>query len=140
MLLKAYFPSPGGGVCGCSDDGGGCSCGAVLGMLVAGGVPSVARLCASRWIPLLSLPPPPMDGESKLSIRLLKKKAMASTVVALDKNVAAPRPPKTALVIPEPPKAPARPSPLADCIRTTMIKAMQMITCKMVNNAIKDTS
>ncbi len=108
-------------------------------MLVAG-VPSVARFSASLWIPLLSLLLTPVDGERKLSNMQLKKKAIAKIVVALDRNVAAPLPPKTAPVIPEPPKAPANPSPLADCIRTTMIKAMQMITCSMVNKTINWTS
>jgi hypothetical protein len=62
---------------------------------------------------------------------------MANTVVALDKKVAAPLPPNTAPVIPEPPKAPAKPSPLADCIKTTIIKAMQINTCSIVKNTIK---
>jgi len=79
-------------------------------------------------------------GERKLSNIQLKKNAIASTVVALERKVAAPLPPNTAPVIPEPPKAPARPSPLADCIKTTMIKAIQIITCSMVRNTIKATS
>jgi hypothetical protein len=91
-------------------------------------------------MPLDSLPPPPVPGERKLRIKQLKKNAIASTVVALDRKVATPLPPNTAPVIPEPPKAPANPSPLADCIRTTMIRAMQIITCNMVKNTIKDTS
>lgn len=107
---------------------------------MAGVVPSPARLCASSWTALLPLPVAPVIGERKLSTILLKKKAIANTVVALDKNVAAPLPPKTAPVIPEPPNAPAKPSPLADCIRTAMIREMQIITCSMVNNVINDTS
>jgi hypothetical protein len=89
---------------------------------------------------LPSLPPPPVLGLRKLRMRQLTKKAIANTVVALDRKVAAPRPPKTAPVTPEPPKAPANPSPLADCINTDIIKAMQIITCRMVSTAIKDTS
>jgi hypothetical protein len=79
-------------------------------------------------MPLESPVTPPVLGERKLKIIQLTKKAIASPVVALDRKVAAPRPPKTAPVTPEPPKAPARPSPLADCIKTEMIRAMQIIT------------
>jgi hypothetical protein len=86
------------------------------------------------------LPAPPVAGDKKLNTIQLKKNAIANTVVALDRNVAAPRPPKTAPVMPEPPKAPAKPSPFADCIRTTMIKQMQMITCSMVRSVIKNSS
>jgi hypothetical protein len=82
----------------------------------------------------------PTAGERKLSTIQLKKKAIANTVVALDRKVAAPLPPKTAPVMPEPPNAPAKPSPLADCIRTAMIKAIQIKTCKKVKNTIKCTS
>ncbi len=81
-----------------------------------------------------------MTGDKKLKIIQLKKNAIANPVVALAKKVAAPLPPKTAPVIPEPPKAPAKPSPFADCIKTTMIKQMQMITCNKVKNVIKISS
>jgi hypothetical protein len=109
-------------------------------MLVAGAVPSVACFRASSGITLDPLPARPVPGDRKLRIIQLKKNAMASPVVALDKKVAAPLPPKTAPVIPEPPKAPARPSPFADCIKTAMIRQMQMITCSMVKSVIKNSS
>jgi hypothetical protein len=109
-------------------------------MLVAGAVPWVACFLASSGITLDFLPPRPVTGERKLKNIQLKKNAIAKTVVALDKKVAAPLPPKTAPVIPEPPNAPAKPSPFADCIKTTMIKQMQMITCKMVKSVIKISS
>jgi hypothetical protein len=109
-------------------------------MLVAGAVPWVACLRASSGMALEPLPARPVPGDRKLKTIQLKKNAIASPVVALDKNVAAPLPPKTAPVIPEPPKAPAKPSPFADCIKTTMIKQMQMITCSMVRSVIKNSS
>jgi hypothetical protein len=86
------------------------------------------------------LPPRPVTGDKKLRNIQLIKNAIAKTVVALDKKVAAPLPPKTAPVIPEPPNAPAKPSPFADCNKTTMIKQMQMITCNMVKSVIKNSS
>jgi hypothetical protein len=89
---------------------------------------------------LAFLPPRPVAGDKKLKTIQLKKNAIAKTVVALAKKVAAPLPPKTAPVIPEPPNAPAKPSPFADCIKTTMIKHMQMITCNMVKSVIKNSS
>jgi hypothetical protein len=56
-------------------------------------------------------------------------KATARTVVALDKKVAAPLPPNTAPErAPPPPKALAKPSPLADCISTVIINETLMIT------------
>jgi hypothetical protein len=109
-------------------------------MLVAGAVPWVACFRASLGITLGFLPPRPVDGDKKLKSIQLKKNAIAKIVVALDKNVAAPLPPKTAPVIPEPPNAPAKPSPFADCIKTTIIKLMQMITCNMVKSVIKNSS
>jgi hypothetical protein len=110
-------------------------------MFVAGAVPSVARLSASLWIALDSPSLRLLPGERKLSTKQLMKKAMANTVVALDRKVAAPLPPKTAPVIPPPPpNAPAKPSPLADCIKTTTISAMHIITCNMVRTTINDTS
>jgi hypothetical protein len=107
------------------------------GILVAGAVPWVACFRASSGIALDFLPARPVTGDKKLKSIQLKKKAIAKIVVALDKKVAAPLPPKTAPVIPEPPNAPAKPSPFADCIKTTMIKQMQMITCSMVKSVIK---
>jgi hypothetical protein len=109
-------------------------------MLVAGAVPWVACLRASLGILLAFLPPRPVAGDKKLKTIQLKKNAIAKTVVALAKKVAAPLPPKTAPVIPEPPNAPAKPSPFADCIKTTMIKQMQIITCNMVKSVIKNSS
>ena len=53
---------------------------------------------------------------------------MASMVVAFERNVAAPRPPNTAPVNAPPPKAPARPSPLEDCIKTAIISANETMT------------
>jgi hypothetical protein len=67
----------------------------------------------------------------------LMKKAMAKTVVALERNVAAPLPPKTAPVIPEPPKAPASPSPLLDCKRTVIIRPAQIRICNRIKNEYK---
>jgi hypothetical protein len=109
-------------------------------MLVAGAVPCVAAFRASSGITLDFLPPRPVTGAKKLKTIQLKKNAIAKPVVALDRKVAAPLPPKTAPVIPEPPKAPAKPSPFADCIKTAMIKQMQMITCNMVKSVIKNSS
>lgn len=106
-------------------------------MLVAGAVPWVACFRASLGIALDFLPARPVTGDKKLKSIQLKKNAIAKIVVALDKKVAAPLPPKTAPVIPEPPNAPAKPSPFDDCNKTTMIKQMQMITCSMVKSVIK---
>ena len=109
-------------------------------MLVAGAVPCVACFRASSGMTLDPLPARPVTGARKLNVIQLKKNAIANTVVALDKKVAAPLPPKTAPVIPEPPKAPASPSPFADCIKTAMIRQKQMITCSMVKSVIKNSS
>ena len=107
-------------------------------MLVAGAVPCVAAFRASSGITLAFLPPRPVTGAKKLRTIQLKKNAIAKNVVALAKKVAAPLPPKTAPVIPEPPKAPAKPSPFADCSKITTIKPMQMITCNVVKSVIKN--
>ncbi len=109
-------------------------------MLVAGVVPWVACFRASSGMELDPFPARPVTGARKLNVIQLKKNAIARIVVALDKNVAAPLPPKTAPVIPEPPKAPAKPSPFADCSKTAIIRPMQMITCSMVRSVIKNSS
>ena len=108
-------------------------------MLVAGTEPWVLSFCAS-WLTALFpalLVREPVNGVIKVSAMELMKKAMARTVVALDRKVAAPLPPKTAPVIPEPPKAPASPSPLLDCNRTVIIKPAQIRICNRIKNAYK---
>lgn len=67
----------------------------------------------------------------KVNTMLVSIKAIARTVVARERNEAAPRPPKTALEMLEPPKAPANPSPFADCNSTVIISVTQTKICKV---------
>src|SRR6202521_1255119 len=57
---------------------------------------------------------------------------MAHHVVALERNVAAPRGPN-AVWLPAPPKAPARSAASPLCSNTTTIKSPQMSTCKVIS-------
>jgi hypothetical protein len=88
----------------------------------------------------LSVREPNLRETSKLCPKQLTKKAMANTVVILLRNVAAPRPPKTAPIAPLPPKAPARPVPFPDCSRTTRIKARDTKTCRIIKKVYIDLS
>ena len=72
-------------------------------------------------------------GPMKDSTIAIVMKRMARTVVARDRNEAAPRPPNTAPETPPPPNAPASPSPFADWRSTVMISAMQMTTYSNIN-------
>ena len=114
-------------------DGGGAAgagaTGAEAGALgAAGAVLDVFENCCSTEEPVEAA----VEFWCMVSAMDVSMNMMAHHVVALDKNVAAPRGPK-AVWLPAPPKAPAKSAASPLCSMITMIKSPQMITCNVTS-------